>query len=194
MEKKCFVYKAVWVLALLLLLAVITILAFQTYAYATASPQISQADLSRAFSGRLALPENAVFQGTVEKLDRWGFQASYSAYGGTYAEKQLLTNEKVGTDVEGAPCFLLEDGSIMTAPQWKELGSTDLTGFAAAAGLAYGTTIFYQNGPFFLYIHLFCSDYRRAGAWLYREIADYISAHIAQEPQQNWSDLAQTWN
>ena len=81
----------------------------------------------------------------------------------------------------------------MTAPQWKELGGADLTGFAEAAGLAYGTTILYQNGPFFLYIHLFCSDYKRTGAWLYREVADYINEYIAEDSQQNWCDLAQTW-
>ena len=192
MEKKRF-KMALWAVALLLLAALLTTLAFQTYAYLNASPQISQADLSRAFSGRISLPENAVFQGGVEKLDRWGFRASYSAYGGTYTEKQLLTEEKIGMNVEGAPCFLLEDGSFMTAPQWKELGSTDLTGFAEAAGLAYGTTILYQNGPFFLYIHLFCSDYKRTGAWLYREVVDYINEYIAEDSQQNWCDLAQTW-
>lgn len=193
MEKRRFGKKAVWALALLLLAVLLAVSAFGTYTYLTASPQIAQAELSRAFSGRLVLPENAVCQGAVEKLDRLGFRASYSAYGGTYAPKRLLTSEKIGTDVDGAPCFLLADGSLMTAPQWKELAPADLTGFAAAAGLSYGTTIFYQNGPFFLYIHVFCSDYRRAGSWLYREIADYISAHIAQESQQDWADLAQNW-
>lgn len=193
MEKKRF-KMALWAVALLLLAALLTVLAFQTYAYLNASPQISQADLSRAFSGRISLPENAVFQGGVEKLDRWGFRASYSAYGGTYTEKQLLTEEKIGMNVEGTPCFLLEDGSLMTAPQWKELGDADLTGFAEAAGLAYGTTILYQNGPFFLYIHLFCSDYKRTGAWLYREVADYILVHISQTSEQDWAHLFQNWD
>lgn len=183
-----------WVAALFLLAALLAVLAFQTYAYVTASPQISQAELSRAFSGRFALPENAVFQGGVEKRERWGFRASFSAYGGTYTKKQRLTSEDVGTDIDGAPCFLLSDGSLMTAPQWKELASSDITGFAGAVGLSYGTTIFYQNGPFFLYIHLFCSDYKRAGAWLYREVADSILAHIGEEPEQDWAHLAENWD
>lgn len=93
------------IIALLLLAVLLAVSAFGTYTYLTASPQIAQAELSRAVSGRLVLPENAVCQGTVEKLDRLGFRASYSAYGGTYAPKQLLTSEKIGTDVDGAPCF-----------------------------------------------------------------------------------------
>ena len=72
MEKKRF-KMALWAAALLLLVTLLTVLAFQTYAYLNASPQISQADLSRAYSGRISLPENAVFQGGWKSLTAGAF-------------------------------------------------------------------------------------------------------------------------
>ena len=60
--------------------------------------------------------------------------------------------------------------------------------------MPYQAEIKYQNGPFFLYIHLFCSDYKRTGAWLYREVADYILVHISQTSEQDWAHLFQNWD
>lgn len=166
-------------------------------------------DLDRTFSNAAELPQNAYLSDDgVQFFEKGNFKGAYRMYGGTYEPMRLLGEEMLAeTNPNGLGkenCVQLSDGSLATVPNWI-LRTVNMSGDSHShielqeeweEEMPYQAEIKYQNGPFFLYAFVSCSNPKDTGGCraLYEDMMKYLNRSArAYDGYQNWEGQTTGW-